>query len=67
MPYPDMKLILIPITIRHKNLFPIRIFFFSSENEADPENANAKKTLFEKHFDNEFREIFKKESYITFL
>ena len=28
---------------------------------------DSKKTLLEKHFDNEFREIFKKESYITFL
>ena len=26
---------------------------------------DSKKTLYEKHFDNEFREIFKKESYIT--
>ena len=26
---------------------------------------DSKKTLLEKHFDNEFREIFKKESYIT--
>jgi hypothetical protein len=27
---------------------------------------NSKKTLFEKHFDNEFREIFKRKSFITF-
>jgi hypothetical protein len=27
---------------------------------------NSKKTLFEKHFDDEFREIFKRKSFITF-
>jgi hypothetical protein len=58
----DDKIVRLDVTPRHWYIRPLGIFDEINYVRID----NSKKTLFEKHFDNEFREIFKEKSYITF-
>jgi hypothetical protein len=58
----DDKIVRLNVSPRHWYIKPLGIFDDINYVRID----NSKKTLFEKHFDNEFREIFKKKSYITF-
>jgi hypothetical protein len=58
----DKKIIRLNVSPKHWYIKPLGIFDEINYVRID----NSKKTLFEKHFDNEFREIFKKKSYITF-
>ena len=58
----DDKILRLDVTPRHWYIRPLGIFDEINYVRID----NSKKTLFEKHFDNEFREIFKEKSYITF-
>jgi hypothetical protein len=58
----DNKIIRLDVTPRHWYIKPLGIFDQIKYVRID----NSKKTLFEKHFDDEFREIFKEKSYITF-
>lgn len=59
----DNKIVRLNVKPRHWHINLLGIFDEINYVRID----DSKKTLFEKHFDNEFREIFKKESYITFL
>jgi len=58
----DNKIVRLDVTPRHWYVKPLGIFDQIKYVRID----NSKKTLFEKHFDDDFREIFKKNSYITF-
>jgi len=58
----DNKIVRLDVTPRHWYVKPLGIFDQIKYVRID----NSKKTLFEKHFDDDFREIFKKKSYITF-
>jgi hypothetical protein len=58
----DKKIVRLNVTPKHWYINPLGIFDEINYVRID----NSKKTLFEKHFDDEFREIFKKKSYITF-
>ena len=59
----DNKIVRLNVKPRHWYMNRLGIFDEINYVRID----DSKKTLLEKHFDNEFREIFKKESYITFL
>ena len=59
----DNKIVRLNVKPRHWHINRLGIFDEINYVRID----DSKKTLLEKHFDNEFREIFKKESYITFL
>lgn len=58
----DKNIVRLNVSPRHWYIKPLGIFDEINYVRID----NSKKTLFEKHFDNEFRETFKKKSYITF-
>jgi hypothetical protein len=58
----DNKIIRLNISPKHWYIENLGIFNDINYVRID----NSKKTLYEKHFDNEFREIFKNKSYITF-
>ena len=57
----DNKIVRLNVKPRHWYMNRLGIFDEINYVRID----DSKKTLLEKHFDNEFREIFKKESYIT--
>ena len=57
----DNKIVRLNVSPRHWYINRLGIFDEINYVRID----DSKKTLYEKHFDNEFREIFKKESYIT--
>jgi tetrahydromethanopterin S-methyltransferase subunit B len=57
----DNKIVRLNVSPRHWYMNRLGIFDEINYVRID----DSKKTLLEKHFDNEFREIFKKESYIT--
>ena len=56
---------IVRLNVSPRNWYINRLGIFDEINYVRIDDS--KKTLYEKHFDNEFREIFKKESYITFL
>jgi hypothetical protein len=58
----DNKIVRLNVSPRHWYINRLGIFDEINYVRID----NSKKTLFEKHFDNEFREIFKRKSFITF-
>jgi hypothetical protein len=58
----DNKIVRLNVSPRHWYINQLGIFDEIDYVRID----NSKKTLFEKHFDNEFREIFKRKSFITF-
>jgi hypothetical protein len=58
----DNKIVRLNVSPRHWYIKPLGIFDEINYVRID----NSKKTLFEKHFDNEFREMFKQKSFITF-
>jgi hypothetical protein len=58
----DNKIVRLDVTPRHWYIKRLGIFDEINYVRID----NSKKTLFEKHFNDEFREIFKEKSYITF-
>jgi hypothetical protein len=58
----DDKIVRLDVSPRHWYIRPLGIFDEINYVRID----DSKKTLFEKHFDDEFREIFKNKSYITF-
>jgi len=58
----DNEIVRLNVSPRHWYIKPLGIFDGINYVRID----NSKKTLFEKHFNKEFREIFKKKSYITF-
>ena len=59
----DKKIVRLNVSPRHWYIEQLGIFDEINYVRID----NSKKTLFEKHFDDEFREIFKKKSYVTLL
>jgi len=58
----DNKIVRLNVSPRHWYINRLGIFDEINYVRID----NSKKTLFEKHFDNEFREMFKQKSFITF-
>ena len=54
---------IVRLNVRPRHWYMNRLGIFDEINYVRIDDS--KKTLLEKHFDNEFREIFKKESYIT--
>jgi hypothetical protein len=59
----DKKIVRLNVSPRHWYIEQLGIFDEINYVRID----NSKKTLFEKYFDDEFREIFKKKSYVTLL
>jgi hypothetical protein len=58
----DDRIVRLNVSPRHWYINRLGIFAEINYVRID----NSKKTLFEKHFDDEFREIFKRKSFITF-
>ena len=56
---------IVRLNVSPRNWYINRLGIFDEINYVRIDDS--KKTLYEKHFDNEFREVFKKESYITLL
>ena len=54
---------IVRLNVSPRNWYINRLGIFDEINYVRIDDS--KKTLYEKHFDNEFREVFKKESYIT--